>query len=175
MNGAGATLLTVVVWFAAIAFGIWVFWRVARVATGLSRSSDPGVPLFDSETLPTETFFARLEGTEGVNPDGTARQELLRHCVVGEPLRLELQAAIRDLPERVEVSAGAGSPLGWLDASSSHIVASCLHKGRRAEAAVADVTGRIGLPWGRTLTVKVTMEMVPRTTPSWDGVPPSFG
>lgn len=173
MTSAGETLMAVLAWFAAIALGIWVFWRVARVATGLSRSADPGVPLFESEDYPTETRFVRLAGTDGLNPDGTPRQELLRHCVVGEPLWLELQPATHNGPERVLVVLDDGGPLGWLDDTAAPAVAACLHKGRHVEVAVADVSGRIGLPWGRTLTVKITLEVTPRGAGPWHGLPPA--
>lgn len=173
MSGAGGTLMAVLAWSVAIAIGVWLFWRVARVATGLARSADPDVPLFESEGFPTETLFVRLEGTDGLNPDGTSRQDLLRGCVVGEPLRLELQAATRDAPEQVAVYLEEGGPVGWLSESAGAGVAACLRKGRRAEAAVADVSGRIGLPWGRTLTVKVTLEISPHTVQPWHGLPPA--
>ena len=156
---------------ALVALGIYVFWRVARVATGLARRVDPGLPLFDSEEQPTETLFARVEGVDETNPDGTPRQELLRHCNLGDPLVLALAAAHADAGAQVHVLHARGGQLGRLDARSAAAVAASLERGLRVEATVAGLTARMGLPHSRELRAKITRALPGAAAHSWRGAP----
>jgi len=168
LNGA---LVPVLLWVGGIALSVYAFWRAARIATGLARRADPGVPLFESDAHPTQTVFVRLEGVAERNADGTSRQELIRRCVQGEPLRLEHQPPHWDEPERVGVFAMQGGQLGWLDSATGAAVGAGLERGLRAEATVAELTMGAGAPWGRDLVTKITYELPARAAQPWRGGP----
>jgi hypothetical protein len=156
-----ANLLPVLLTLAAIALGIYVFWRAARIAGGLDRTADPDVPLFDSPGHPSETRFAMLEGVEDRNEDGRERQLLIGRCAVGQPLRLQRAPARWNAPERVLACLDDGTPLGWLPEAIGADVAASLQRGLRAEAVVADLRARAAVPFVRELYVKITRESNP--------------
>ena len=157
MPGSAGTL-TVLLWCVLIALGIYAFWRAARVAGGLDRTADPGVPLFDAPGRPSETLFARLEGAQERNEDGSERQALIPRCSLGQPLLLRPTAARWNAPARVLACLEDGPALGWLPEAAGEAVAGSLQRGLRVEAVVADLSGRMGLPLVRELTLKITLE-----------------
>ncbi len=158
MPESGAGALTVLLWSALVALGIYAFWRVARRAGGLDRTADPGVPLFDSPGRPSETLFARLEGGEERNEDGIDHQVLIARCALGQPLLLRRTLARWNAPARVLACLEDGPALGWLPEAAGEAVAASLQRGLRVEAVVADLRGRVGLPMVRELYVKITLE-----------------
>ena len=155
-GSAGA--LTVLLWCLLIALGIYGFWRAARRAGGLDRTADPDVPLFDAPGRPSETLFARLEGAQERNEDGSERQALIPRCSLGQPLLLRRSAARWNAPARVLACLEEGPAVGWLPEAAGEAVAASLQRGLRVEAVVADQRGRMGLPTVRELFVKITLE-----------------
>ncbi len=145
-------------WIIAIGAVCYAFWRFLRNAAGLAAAVDPDRPLFESATRPTHTIFARLEGVTDTNADGTDRQDVIGSCILGERLRLEREHPAGDEEARVRISRQDGDVIGYLPASAAADVANALHRGQRAEGAIAEITRQARFRRGRGVVAKITME-----------------
>lgn len=75
--------------------------------------SDDGEPTSD-RLRPEESFHLALEGTEGKNPDGTKRQDLLALCQPGERLRLMRPGDEPPGQKHIGVCRVTGHQLGYV-------------------------------------------------------------
>jgi len=96
------------------------------IASFLSRNSEgdlisdfearvPGTDVVITMKGPSRTFLAKVAFVADSNEDGTNRQEILKKCQKGEPLRFVLETEDPDDPRGVAVFRTTGERLGYIE------------------------------------------------------------
>jgi hypothetical protein len=75
----------------------------------------PGTDVVITMKGPSRKFLAELAFVADSNEDGTNRQEILKRCQKGEPLRLALETEDPDDPRAVAVFRKNGERLGYIE------------------------------------------------------------
>lgn len=112
-----------------------------------------------ADFLPTPKKIFDLEGEAQVNPDGMSRQEELRRCLPGEPVKLRREVGNRADPNRITVLSARGVPIGRLTRPYAALLRPHLDSGRQYRAKLHCLRGGLaGYPnYGARISI------------AWDG------
>ncbi len=88
-----------------------------------------------------EPFYSKIRGVTHKNPDGTSRQQLLKRCKVGQPLKLVREHDNPFDENAVRVLTMKGKQLGYLGGEAAEEIAPRLDAGGRVDCEISDLTG----------------------------------
>lgn len=98
-----------------------------------------------------------LAGAEQVNPDGKARQKVIRHCKTGQEVLLIRQPGSRTDSSAVLVATRRPEPIGTLPVSVASELAEHLDNGGLVEVRISEIAGGGFLSnKPRTVKLKIT-------------------
>jgi len=96
----------------------------------------------DANTIPypatKSSFVIGIKGESQVNENGTRRQDIIRLCKIGEPVKLIHEPHPKDA-NAVKVCRLNGQQIGWIPKSASAEFASIIKKGIRQDAEISQI------------------------------------
>lgn len=106
----------------------------------------------------TQRFHTKLVGVTQKNRDGSARQEVLKACCVGDPLDLVTEPTNRFDPDALAVRRRGGQQVGYVPAELSGALTRLIEHGARAAAEVLRIEGGTAEEPTRTVAIRITVE-----------------
>jgi hypothetical protein len=101
---------------------------------GWTGKTIDSIPYF----IETRTFTIEVKGESFRNDDGTSRQDIIRHCKIGEPIKLIHEPHPKD-KNAVKVCRLNGEQLGYIPKTASAEFATVIKRGIKQDVVISEI------------------------------------